>query len=170
MAARPQTSAFAPILLSIKQRLLDEVLGDDGYVVIGRKTPDSAYIAERYCKLVPSGPRTLPNTAAGKHYKPFRRFVTVELSTRLSLDTAGQGESAFTDSSGGHLYHEESVVAALDLWTPRNSAGTANLTYQPIRLAAENPDYEPSSAPADDFVVSALHFQVDYGFPFTDSV
>lgn len=170
MAARPQTSAFGPILLAIKQKLLTDVLGADGYVVIGRKEADATFIGERYCKIIFSGVKTNPQAAIGRHFKRVKRIVSIELASRNSLDIPGEAEIKMTNVDDGHLYFEEAVVASLDLKNIRNATNTDNLTYQPIRLLDDNPGYEPSMEPTNDMLWSVLHFEVDYGFPFTDSV
>lgn len=164
--ARPQTSAYAPILAAVRDRLLgDDCLGPDAYVEVSLTPRDAYNLETRYVSVRPSGVMTVPADGGGRHYKRLRRLLHVTACTRVGVDAAGEEGAALTDAEQGHLYLEEVIVDALELWTPRDADGV-NLLYEPMRLVEESGDAERDPDLARDVIRSTLVFETRYAAPF----
>lgn len=169
---RPQSSPYAAIVLAVKAKLLLDVFEGTGHIFIGRNPSEiPAYIAERCAIVTVGGLETVSNAGAGMWAKPMRRLLTITLASRISIDAAGETEGIWTDDTLGHMYFEEKIVNALDIFNPRNLANTANLLTEPMHLLESNADYIlPEGQPAKDIITTQLVFETKYLFYTTRSI
>lgn len=169
---RPQSTAFAPVLLAIRAKLDADIFNSEGYCYIGRvDSTNPAYIAERFIAVTPGGVECKTFANAGVWALPMERKVVITLCTRLSIDIAGQLQSAFTDVLYGHMYLEEQIINSLQIFNVRNEEDTDNLLSQPMHLSEINASYSiDENVPTKDMLMTQLTFTCNYLFYTTREI
>lgn len=169
MADNRNSSRFADILLSIRQRLVEELeLPPQRVLILGRKGKPLVFPAEYYLALRSVG--WTPYSGGGRAYfDPLHhRVLAVDVLTRCALDTAAEELISLTREDSGHFDREEAVVDTLSEWMPLSlpfSSDSTKLAIEPLHLT--NPAEDPDRLSPEGFLASTVYFDVRYKSPAT---
>lgn len=153
---------FADIIAAVRTELGTNVLKDVNRVKpIARRTKVPELNGDIDILLRPRGVSPITNVdGAGRTDMRMRRILEVIPRLRWAIDEMTEDKNFLLDVNG-FLALEDKIIDRLELFQPTNKAGTAFLTYEPMRFIGTG-DLDKDIKPDGKWGISTLLYEVCY--------